>query len=160
MAGSLRWVPIMRNVCVAVFAGALACAGSIGCASKGFVRESVGAANDNIESLIDALEETQERNQRNEQRIEQVDSKLGTIEKSTHDTLGVASRAAGAAKAADAKLIRFKIDTDETWRKANRSRAKYVFNFGDLCDWYRKRQRRPEVQVKKWARRHTPSPLV
>ncbi|MBQ3302528.1 MAG: hypothetical protein IJH04_10380 [Eggerthellaceae bacterium] len=63
-------------------------------------------------------------------------------------------------KAADAKLIRLKIETDETWRKANRSRAKHVFNFGELRDWYKKKQRRPEVRAEKWARRHTPSPLV
>ena len=52
-------------------------------------------------------------------------------------------------KAADAKLIRLKIETDETWRKANRSRAKHVFNFGELRDWYKKKQRRPEVRAKK-----------
>lgn len=63
-------------------------------------------------------------------------------------------------KAADPKLIRLRIKTDETWRKVNRSRAQYVFPYGALVAWYEAKQRRPSVKAKAWARRHTASPLL
>lgn len=63
-------------------------------------------------------------------------------------------------KAADLKLIRLKIETDETRRKANRSRARHVFEYGELTAWYRAKQRRREVKAKTWARKGKPSPLL
>jgi hypothetical protein len=63
-------------------------------------------------------------------------------------------------KAADPRLIRIKIDTDETWRKSNRSRALYVFEYAELKQWYETRQRRATVKAKTWARRGTPNPIL
>lgn len=62
--------------------------------------------------------------------------------------------------AADLKLIRLKIETDETWRKVNRSRAQFVFQYAALVAWYEAKQRRPSVKAKTWARRYKPSPLL
>lgn len=63
-------------------------------------------------------------------------------------------------KAADARLIRLKIGTDESWRKANKSRAKYVFEYDALKAWYRQRQNRPTVKAKAERRTRTPSPVL
>jgi hypothetical protein len=63
-------------------------------------------------------------------------------------------------KAADPRLMRLKIETDESWRKANRSRALYVFEYSTLKTWYEQRQRRSTVKNKTWARRGTPSPIL
>lgn len=63
-------------------------------------------------------------------------------------------------KAADPRLMRLKIETDETWRRANRSRAKYVFEYEAIKAWYESRQRRNSVKSKTWARRGKPSPVL
>lgn len=60
-------------------------------------------------------------------------------------------------KAADPRLIRLKIETDQTWRKANKSKAQFVFEYSALKSWYETRQRRPSVKQKNWARRGKPS---
>jgi hypothetical protein len=63
-------------------------------------------------------------------------------------------------KAADPRLMRLRIETDETWRKANKSRAKFVFEYTAIKEWYEQRQRRSTVKHKTWARRGTPSPIL
>ena len=50
-------------------------AGSTACASKKFVRTSVGEVNDKVDSMGRSLEETQERTRKNEGRIGEVDQK-------------------------------------------------------------------------------------
>jgi thioester reductase-like protein len=63
-------------------------------------------------------------------------------------------------KGADVKLIRLRIETDESWRRANRSRAHFVFEYSALKAWYDAKQRRSSVKSKAWARRNTPSPVL
>ena len=63
-------------------------------------------------------------------------------------------------KAADPRLIRLRIETDETWRKANKSRAQYVFEYSAIKTWYTKRQNRPAVKAKAWNRSKSPSPVL
>lgn len=94
----------MRNLFVIVFVPALALAGSAACASKKFVRSSVGATNDKVESMIDALEETQQRTSRNEKRIAEVDSKVQSVAQSAQAANAVAAKAGSAAKNAGARL--------------------------------------------------------
>ena len=53
---------------------AMAFAGSA-CATKGFVRESVGEVNDKVETLGQSLEATQQATKENAARITQVDQK-------------------------------------------------------------------------------------
>lgn len=63
-------------------------------------------------------------------------------------------------KAADPRLMRLRIKTDETWRKANKSRAHYVFEYSALRAWYVQRQNRPSVRAKASRRTRTPSPIL
>src|SRR5689334_24489082 len=51
--------------------------GGTACASKKFVRTSVGEVNDKVDSLGKSVEETQERTRKNEGRISEVDQKAG-----------------------------------------------------------------------------------
>ena len=94
----------MRNRYVAVVVTTLAVGGSLACASKTFVRRSVGATNDKIESMVDTLEEVQQRTGRNERRIADVDTKVQGASDTAYAASAVASKAAKAARAADAKL--------------------------------------------------------
>lgn len=63
-------------------------------------------------------------------------------------------------RAADPRLIRLRIETDESWRKANKSRAQYVFEYDALKAWYKQRQNRPSVKAKAWNRSKSPSPVL
>jgi len=58
---------------VAVPIAVMAIGGSTACATKKFVRTSVGEVNDKVDSLGRSVEETQERTRRNEARIGEVD---------------------------------------------------------------------------------------
>jgi peptidoglycan-associated lipoprotein len=75
---------MMRKVVVAVPVLALALSGTTACATKKFVRTSVGEVNQKVDTLSRTLEETQERTRANEgkigevdQRVTQVDAKAG-----------------------------------------------------------------------------------
>jgi outer membrane protein OmpA-like peptidoglycan-associated protein len=70
----------------------LVLAGSVGCASKTFVRTQIDHINRKVDSLGTALEETQERVRKNEGRISDVDQK----------TQAAATVAQGAQRTADA----------------------------------------------------------
>lgn len=61
-------------------------------------------------------------------------------------------------KAADPRLIRLKIATDATWKKAHGSRAHFVFEYEALKAWYLTRNRRSTVKAK--ADRRTKSPSL
>jgi len=65
----------MRKFLIAVPIAVLAIGGSTACATKKFVRTSVGEVNDKVDSLGKSVEETQERTRRNEGRISEVDQK-------------------------------------------------------------------------------------
>jgi peptidoglycan-associated lipoprotein len=86
---------MLRNVIVAVPIAALALGGSA-CASKKFVRTSVGEVNEKVDSLGRSVEETQERTRRNEGRISEVDQKAQAAAQSAQ----TANDAAGAARTA------------------------------------------------------------
>lgn len=63
-------------------------------------------------------------------------------------------------KAADPRLIRLKIATDATWRRANKSRAWHVFEYSAVLEWYKSRQRRSTVKAKASRRKNSPSPVL
>jgi outer membrane protein OmpA-like peptidoglycan-associated protein len=94
----------MRKLYVVGLVSAIALGATTACASKKFVRSSVGATNDKVESMIDALEETQARTARNEKRIAEVDGKVDGVAQSASMANGVATKAASAARAAGAQL--------------------------------------------------------
>ena len=66
---------MLRNFFVAIPIAVLAVGGSTACATKKFVRTSVGEVNEKVDSQGRAIEETQERTRKNEGRIGEVDSK-------------------------------------------------------------------------------------
>ena len=96
----------MRKFLVAIPIAVLAIGGSA-CATKKFVRTSVGEVNDKVEATNRSLEETQERTRRNEGRITEVDQKLdqkaNELSQAAQAAQNSANTAGTAAKAADAK---------------------------------------------------------
>src|SRR4051794_14583895 len=81
----------MRKLFTLVPVALIVVAGTTACATKKFVRTSVGEVNDKVDSLGRSLEETQERTRQNE-------AKIGDVDKATQ-------AAAQAAKAADDKAV-------------------------------------------------------
>ena len=66
---------MFRKFFVAIPIAVLAIGGSTACATKKFVRTSVGEVNEKVDSQGRAIEETQERTRKNEGRISEVDQK-------------------------------------------------------------------------------------
>jgi len=92
---------MLRKFFVAIPVAVLAVGGTTACASKKFVRTSVGEVNDKVESQGRSLEETQERTRRNEGRISEVDQKAQAAAQSAqqaNDAASAANRAAGEAR--------------------------------------------------------------
>src|SRR5262249_25457484 len=88
-----------RKLFLAVPVVALAIGGSTACATKKFVRTSVGEVNEKVDSLGRSVEETQERTRRNEGRISEVDQKAGAAAQSAQAANDAASAAHAAATA-------------------------------------------------------------
>ena len=93
----------MRRFFVAIPIALLAVGGSTACASKKFVRTSVGEVNDKVDSMGKSLEETQERTRRNETRITEVDQKADSAAQSASQANTAAAAAHSAANEASAK---------------------------------------------------------
>ncbi|MBI4487087.1 MAG: OmpA family protein [Acidobacteria bacterium] len=79
-------------------------AGSTACATKGFVRTSVGDVNQKVDSQGRAIEETQERTRRNEGRISEVDQKAQAAAQSAQQANTEASAAKMAANTVGGKV--------------------------------------------------------
>ena len=90
----------MRKWFVAVPIALLAVGSTTACASKKFVRTSVGEVNDKVDSLGKSLEETQERTRQNEGKIAAVDQKADQAAQSAQQAHSAARDARGAADAA------------------------------------------------------------
>jgi peptidoglycan-associated lipoprotein len=104
---------MLRKFIVAVPITMLAIGGSTACATKKFVRTSVGEVNDKVDSQGRSLEETQERTRKNEGRISEVDQKAGaaaTAAQQANDAASAANNVATAAKSA-ATEVGGKVDT-------------------------------------------------
>jgi outer membrane protein OmpA-like peptidoglycan-associated protein len=78
----------------------LAIGGSTACATKKFVRTSVGEVNDKVDSMGRSLEETQERQRRAEGRITEVDTKAGAAAQAAQSAQNSANQADTKAAAA------------------------------------------------------------
>ncbi len=88
---------MFRKFFVAVPLVALAIGGSTACATKKFVRTSVGEVNEKVDAQGRSIEETQERTRKNEGRITDVDAKAaaaGTAAQAAHDAANAANSAA------------------------------------------------------------------
>jgi outer membrane protein OmpA-like peptidoglycan-associated protein len=90
----------MRQLVIVVAVAAIAAGSSIGCASKGFVKDRVGEVNDKVESISKSLEETQERTKKNEAAIAEANQKIVQVDQRA--TAGVTAANAAAANAKSA----------------------------------------------------------
>jgi peptidoglycan-associated lipoprotein len=93
----------MRQLLVAVPIAMLVVGGSTACATKKFVRTSVGEVNDKVDSMGKAVEETQERTRQNEGKIAAVDQKADQAAQSAQQANAAAGEARSAADAAAGK---------------------------------------------------------
>jgi outer membrane protein OmpA-like peptidoglycan-associated protein len=101
---------MFRKLFFAIPIVVMALGGSTACATKKFVRTSVGQVNDKVDSLGRSLEETQERTRQNEAKINDVDKATqaaANAAKAANDQAttanSAAANAARAASTADAK---------------------------------------------------------
>jgi len=90
---------MFRNYMMAVPIAVIAIGGSA-CATKKFVRTSVGEVNEKVDSQGRTIEETQERVRKNEGRISEVDQRAQAAAQSASQANEAASAANNAAKAA------------------------------------------------------------
>ena len=90
----------MKKWVIALPVVALALGGSTACATKKFVRTSVGEVNEKVEGVTRSVEETQQRIARNEESIGQVDRKADAAGQSAADARMAANTARSAADAA------------------------------------------------------------
>src|SRR6267154_6563175 len=90
---------MFRKFVLALPIVALAVGGSTACATKKFVRTSVGEVNEKVDSQGRAIEETQERTRKNEGRISEVDTKAQAAAQSAQAANDAAAAARSAATA-------------------------------------------------------------
>src|SRR5499426_2310965 len=90
----------MRKFFYVVPIALITISGTTACATKKFVRTSVGEVNDKVDSMGRSIEETQERTRRNEGRIGEVDQKAQAAGQSAQRANDAAAAAHSAANAA------------------------------------------------------------
>jgi len=90
---------MFRKFFIAVPIVVLAVGGSTACATKKYVRTSVGEVNEKVDSQGRAIEETQERTRKNEGRIAEVDTKAQAAAQSAQAANDAAAAAKNAATA-------------------------------------------------------------
>jgi len=93
----------MRNfmaVLATVSVGLLVAGGTTACATKKYVRTSVGEVNDKVDSLGRSVEQTQERTRQNEAKIAEVDTKAQGAATAAQQANAAASTAQNSANAA------------------------------------------------------------
>jgi outer membrane protein OmpA-like peptidoglycan-associated protein len=94
---------MFRKFFVAVPLVALAIGGSTACATKKFVRTSVGEVNEKVDAQGRSIEETQERTRKNEGRITEVDAKAAAADSKAQAANEAAAAAHSAATAVGAE---------------------------------------------------------
>jgi outer membrane protein OmpA-like peptidoglycan-associated protein len=97
---------MLRKLFVAIPITVMAVSGTA-CASKKFVRTSVGEVNDKVDSLGRSVEETQERTRKNEGRITEVDQKADAAHQAARQANDAAMAASSEAKAVGNKFDDF-----------------------------------------------------
>jgi peptidoglycan-associated lipoprotein len=140
---------IMRNVRAglaalsAISIGLVVVGGTTACASKKYVRSSVGEVNDKVDSLGRSVEQTQERTRQNEARIAEVDTKAQGAASAAQQANGAAATAQNAANAAGsaARAVDSKLDAfDKSSRRlvlevvVSESSGGFAFGKTDLPD--------------------------
>ncbi|MCC7008456.1 MAG: OmpA family protein [Acidobacteria bacterium] len=92
----------MRKSLIVLSVFAFATAGSAACATKGFVRNQVGQVSSKVDSLGQALEQTQERQRESEAKLGQ---QIGDVDTRAGAAQSAADRAGTAASTADTKAV-------------------------------------------------------
>ncbi len=95
---------MLRRFLFALPIAAIALGGTTACATKKFVRTSVGEVNDKVDAQGRSIEETQERTRKNEGRISEVDQKAQAAAQSAQQANSAASSANDAASAVNGKV--------------------------------------------------------
>jgi outer membrane protein OmpA-like peptidoglycan-associated protein len=90
---------MLRKFFVAIPITVLCIGGTTACATKKFVRTSVGEVNEKVDSQGRAIEETQERTRKNEGRISEVDQKAAAADQKAASAAQAAAAAHSAATA-------------------------------------------------------------
>jgi outer membrane protein OmpA-like peptidoglycan-associated protein len=109
----------MRKSLLAVTLLAFSVAGTTACATKGYVKNSVGQVSNKVDTLSTALEETQERTRKNEARIGEVDTKAGAAQTAATNAQQAATTADGKAVAAGEAAKMASNDAKAAAEKAN-----------------------------------------
>ena len=91
---------MVRKLVMAVPIAALVLGGTTACATKKFVRTSVGEVNDKVDTLGKSLEETQERTRQNEGKIAEVDTRAQAAASAANQAAQAADKKAGEAGSA------------------------------------------------------------
>jgi outer membrane protein OmpA-like peptidoglycan-associated protein len=136
----------MRNflaVLTTVSIGLLVAGGTTACATKKYVRTSVGEVNDKVDSLGRSVEQTQERTRQNEAKIAEVDTKAQSAASSAQQANAAAATAQSSATAANntARAVDTKLDAfDKAQRRLvlevvlNESSGGFQFGKKELPD--------------------------
>ena len=123
--------------------GLLVAGGTTACATKKYVRTSVGEVNDKVDSLGRSVEQTQERTRQNETKIAEVDTKAQNAASSAQQANSAAATAQSSATAANnaVRTVDNKLDAfDKAQRRLvlevvlNESSAGFQFGKKDLPD--------------------------
>jgi outer membrane protein OmpA-like peptidoglycan-associated protein len=124
----------MKRLVLAVPVLALALGGTTACATKKFVRTSVGEVNDKVESVSKSLEETQERTKANEAKITEVDQRAQQAAQAADTKASAAGQRADTAKttadAANTKVAEVEKATKRLVYEVVLSEDKGNFKFG------------------------------
>ena len=147
----------MRKLFYAVPIALITLSGTTACATKKFVRTSVGEVNDKVDSMGRSLEETQERTRRNEGRIIEVDQKAAAAQQSATQANDAASAARNAANEAGTRATEAgtKFDTMDRQNKRlvyevvlSEDQGNFKFGKADLPDEARQRLDQMVSQLK------------
>jgi outer membrane protein OmpA-like peptidoglycan-associated protein len=138
---------MFRKLAIAVPIAVIAIGGSTACATKKFVRTSVGEVNDKVDSVARSVEETQERTRQNEGRIADVDQRAQAAAKSAQQAAEAANNNANTANSAakeaanSASTANTKADAIDRASKRlvfevvlNEDQGNFKFNKTDLPD--------------------------
>jgi outer membrane protein OmpA-like peptidoglycan-associated protein len=135
----------------------LAIGGSTACATKKFVRTSVGELNDKVDSMGRSVEETQERTRRNEGRISEVDQKAQAAQTSANDANAAAQAAGSTANGAVTSVNAANVKIDKLDKTIGRivyevvlseDQGNFKFNAAELPDEAKARLDELMTQIK------------
>jgi len=119
---------MFRKLFLAVPVAIMAVGGSTACATKKFVRTSVGEVNDKVDSLGRSLEETQERTRQNEAKINDVDKASQAAAQAAKAADDNASRAGQAATQANSAASAANAKAEEVDKNAKKLVYEVVLN--------------------------------